>query len=190
MIYHPLPKPTAERASPWPGNHFLSVIIESPVLDNRSGGQGLLSHERNTVLGQRSSERLGGLGYCGLLVFAVTWEVYRWAFFEIEGSTLDFSLAGNPSICVLQHTISIALEGGGDFRHSSWRHLVPIPEKNLWICGNGIILWDGVEDMVGGWWISIALIEGVWNDCELKKREHWLINEGLKDKIEWKAKTE
>ena len=95
------------------------MIIESPVLDNRSGGQGLLSHERNTVLGQRSSERLGGLGYCGLLVFAVTWEVYRWAFFEIEGSTLDFSLAGNPSICVLQHTISIALEGGGDFRHSS-----------------------------------------------------------------------
>jgi len=94
------------------------VIIKSSIFNDRSGGEGFLSHERDTVLGQDWLDRFVGKGYCGLLVFAVAREMYRWTLFEIEGSALEFLLAGELIKCILKHTISMVLGGGGDFRQS------------------------------------------------------------------------
>lgn len=70
------------------------MIIKSSIFNDRGGGECFLSHERDTVLGQDGLGRFVGKGYCGLLVFAVTREMYRWTFFEVEGSALEHLLVG------------------------------------------------------------------------------------------------
>jgi len=144
MVYHPLSKPAAEWTSSWPEDYSLGVIIKSSIFNDRSGGEGFLSHERDTVLGQDWLDRFVGKGYCGLLVFAVAREMYRWTLFEIEGSA--------------------NLDGFGRGRWFQTKYLTASGSNAR---EEVVDLWQGRHSWYRVWWYAVEMIDRYifWLKC-------------------------